>query len=249
MTPESLLEHLRSLALAYPETYEELPWGDRVAKVRNKMFAMYSLSKGHVHLTVKLPHSRESALLRSDTTPTGYGLGRSGWVSATLAPTVDRTLLAGWIEESFRVVAPRTLAREVPEGGPAPRVLPVPGPPAPQDAPLVLVVSDDVLRAERAAHGLTTRRVRSTQGTTDALDALADQPVAALLIDLGRSPAAALEIATQLAMIHFDGQLFLAGIRDAKSEAAIRVALPGAALYSRQPPGDPRVLEQVARAL
>ena len=33
-----LLAEVRALALSYPETTEEFPWGDRVVKVKGKVF-------------------------------------------------------------------------------------------------------------------------------------------------------------------------------------------------------------------
>lgn len=46
------------------------------------------------------------------TKPTGHGLGRSGWVTATFCPgeTVPLPLLLDWLEESFCAVAPKKVA-------------------------------------------------------------------------------------------------------------------------------------------
>jgi predicted DNA-binding protein (MmcQ/YjbR family) len=44
-------------------------------------------------------------------TPTGYGLGKAGWVSLTVGknePGID--LLSDWVDESYRMVAPKRLA-------------------------------------------------------------------------------------------------------------------------------------------
>ncbi len=67
-------------------------------------------------ISVKLPHSREAALTLDWTEPTGYGLGRAGWVSAHLrrAPSLDMALIKEWIDESYRAVAPKTLAAKLP---------------------------------------------------------------------------------------------------------------------------------------
>ena len=46
--------------------------------------------------------------------PTGYGLGKAGWVTVPLrAPGVDLQLLRDWIEESYRIVAPKQLVAEL----------------------------------------------------------------------------------------------------------------------------------------
>jgi predicted DNA-binding protein (MmcQ/YjbR family) len=102
---------LRKFALAYPETVEEFPWGHRAMKVRGKVFVFIALDEGVLSLSVKLPHSSASALVLPFVSPTGYGLGRSGWVTARFdgeaQPPVE--LLEEWIDESFRAVAPKRL--------------------------------------------------------------------------------------------------------------------------------------------
>jgi len=62
-------------------------------------------------LSVKLPESSEEALDLPFTKPTGYGLGKAGWVTATFGPT-DKPpveILKAWIRESYRAVAPKKL--------------------------------------------------------------------------------------------------------------------------------------------
>ena len=50
--------------------------------------------------------------------PTGYGLGRAGWVTVPLrAPGVSIGVLRDWVEESYRIVAPKRLVAEL-DGGP-----------------------------------------------------------------------------------------------------------------------------------
>jgi predicted DNA-binding protein (MmcQ/YjbR family) len=64
---------------------------------------------------VKLPDSREQALSMTGTEPTGYGLGRAGWISARYGPGEDVPvdILCDWIEESYRAVAPKKLVVEL----------------------------------------------------------------------------------------------------------------------------------------
>ena len=105
---------LRALALRYPEAHEDFPWGETVIKVRNKVFLF--LGKGEPFgLSVKLPESSAMALSLPFTEPTGYGLGKSGWITARFEkgrrPPLE--LLAAWIDESYRAVAPKTLVKKL----------------------------------------------------------------------------------------------------------------------------------------
>jgi predicted DNA-binding protein (MmcQ/YjbR family) len=106
---------VRSFALSLPETTEDHPWGEDVAKVRGKVFVFLgSESSERPRMTVKLVESHGHALSIEGAEPTGYGLGKSGWVTVPLrGPGVSRELLCDWIEESYRIVAPKTLVRQL----------------------------------------------------------------------------------------------------------------------------------------
>jgi predicted DNA-binding protein (MmcQ/YjbR family) len=113
---EKVRARLLEYALSLPEAWQDEPWeGDVVAKVGKKIFVFLGSDRGdgRVGLSVKLPVSVDEALAYPFTEPTGYGLGRWGWVSATFArgdsPPVD--LLEEWIEESYRAIAPKKLVK------------------------------------------------------------------------------------------------------------------------------------------
>jgi predicted DNA-binding protein (MmcQ/YjbR family) len=95
---------LRKVALAYPEAYEEMPWGHYAIKVRNKTFVFLAADSETFSLSTKLPSSAGEALKLPFASPTEYGLGRSGWVTGRF-PREDRLpfeLLKLWIDESYR---------------------------------------------------------------------------------------------------------------------------------------------------
>src|SRR2546423_816063 len=95
-------------ALGFPEAYEENPWGERVAKVKGKVFLFSSTFEGRLNLTVKLPESQEMAHALPFASPSGYGLGKHGWVHAQFGPEDEfpLDLLKDWIEESYCAIAP-----------------------------------------------------------------------------------------------------------------------------------------------
>lgn len=108
----ALETRLRTAALAYPETREDHPWGESAFKVRDKVFLFLFRGEDSLSLSMKLPVSREFALVWDFASPMGYGLGKSGWVTCKLdaGTEVDPDLLLGWLEESYRTVAPKKLA-------------------------------------------------------------------------------------------------------------------------------------------
>jgi predicted DNA-binding protein (MmcQ/YjbR family) len=108
---------VRRFALAYPEAHEDFPWGHRAIKVRGKAFVFMSKNEPGLSLSVKLPASAEGALQFPFCEPTHYGLGRSGWVTATFAPrdAVPLDVLESWIDESYRAVAPKKLVAQLGE--------------------------------------------------------------------------------------------------------------------------------------
>lgn len=107
---------LRELALTLPEAFEDFPWGDRVYKVRGKIFLFLHDADGNLGVGAKLPQSNAFALMMPGCTPTGYGLGKAGWVSGKFAPGDEPplNLLASWVRESYVAVAPKRLGKVLP---------------------------------------------------------------------------------------------------------------------------------------
>ncbi len=106
---------LRERALAFPDATEDFPWGHRALKVRGKAFAFLAIGEdGKLSLSVKLPRTGFQALALPFCAPTGYGLGRAGWVTATLPKSRPAAALRdqclAWLDESYRAVAPKRLA-------------------------------------------------------------------------------------------------------------------------------------------
>lgn len=102
---------IRAVALEYPEATEHFPWGERAVKVKGKVFLFMRGERDHISLSVKLPQTHFQALALPFTEPTGYGLGRSGWVTAKFSSSNADMLeqCREWIDESYRAVAPRKL--------------------------------------------------------------------------------------------------------------------------------------------
>jgi len=108
-------DRLRELALAFPEVREEFPWGHSAMKVKGKAFVFLSASEEGLSLSMKLPSSGVMALMLPFASPTGYGLGKSGWITCQFAPgdEIPFELLQEWLDESYRAIAPKKLVAKL----------------------------------------------------------------------------------------------------------------------------------------
>jgi predicted DNA-binding protein (MmcQ/YjbR family) len=114
--PPAVRRRLLTFSLSLPEAYEDHPWGESVAKVNKKVFVFLGAGDdpATVGMSVKLDESHEQALAVPGARPTGYGLGRGGWVTVPFRPTTPPlAVLKDWVEESYRRVAPRRLVSEL----------------------------------------------------------------------------------------------------------------------------------------
>ena len=115
---EEIVVELRKWGLSLPGAHGKSPWPDHDdLAVKDKTFAYLPPNGKAFTLSVKLPYTGYEALRLPFAEPTGYGLGKSGWVSFTPSeddiPDVEQ--LKSWIEESYRAQAPRKLVKELDE--------------------------------------------------------------------------------------------------------------------------------------
>ncbi len=107
---------LREFGLAYPGAHTKSPWpGHLDLAVNDKTFTYLSVDGEPLRISCKLPASSGLALTMPFTEPTPYGLGKSGWVSATFkdADTPPIELLKLWIDESYRAQAPKKFLKQL----------------------------------------------------------------------------------------------------------------------------------------
>ncbi len=115
---DAVLKQLRAFGLAYPGAHTKSPWpGHLDLAVNDKTFAYLSIEGEPFSISCKLPKSAHLALLLPHTQPTPYGLGKSGWVSAEFPDSLPPLeMLQQWIDESYRVQAPKKLVKQLDEG-------------------------------------------------------------------------------------------------------------------------------------
>jgi predicted DNA-binding protein (MmcQ/YjbR family) len=114
--PRATRRRILKFALGLPGGWEDHPWEEDVVKVGKKIFVFLGLDvePRNFAMIVKLRDSHEQALMVPGAEPTGYGLGRSGWVTVPpreTSPPLD--VLTDWVEESYRIVAPKQLVAEL----------------------------------------------------------------------------------------------------------------------------------------
>lgn len=114
------LPRLRKLCLRFPEAHEVEAWGEPTFRVRNKLFAMHASADNHhgagrPAVWVKAGPGNQELMVH--TAPHRFFVppyvGPSGWVGIWLDGEVDWEELAGLLEDSYRMTAPKRLLKEL----------------------------------------------------------------------------------------------------------------------------------------
>jgi predicted DNA-binding protein (MmcQ/YjbR family) len=106
-------DRMRTIALALPETSEEVTWGTDVNfRVRKKIF----LFPGEEQMTIKADPGERDALLATGRFHVAAYVGRFGWLTMDVPkrPTkADWDEIAELITTSYCLIAPKKLAATV----------------------------------------------------------------------------------------------------------------------------------------
>ena len=113
------LDRIQQMTERLPEAQrvDIVAWdGEPTFRVRGKNF-VFSDPTGR-NISVKLQKLEAEAVVATDAdaTPTGYGLGKHGWVSVALPAKVSAARwvqVEEWIRTSYTLVAPKRLAKQV----------------------------------------------------------------------------------------------------------------------------------------
>ena len=109
--PDVTLERIRDIALALPEAYEELTWGEVTLRVRKKIFVFPG--RGST-LMVKADREELEPLLGDPRFRPAPYLARGGWVQMDLAAApIDWDEIRELVLTSYCLIAPKTLSRQV----------------------------------------------------------------------------------------------------------------------------------------
>jgi predicted DNA-binding protein (MmcQ/YjbR family) len=109
------LEPLRAICLRFPEAVEAGGVGDPSWKVRDKIFAMQHGHADRPSVWFKAPPGVQELLVGAE--PARFFrppyVGHAGWVGAWLDVEIDWEELADFVEESYRITAPKRLSAQL----------------------------------------------------------------------------------------------------------------------------------------
>lgn len=110
------LEELRRICLVLPEAAEVETWDEPTFRVRGKIFAMYKAGDGGGSLWCKAPRGAQEVLVSAE--PARFFVppyvGHHGWIGVRLDGDVDWSEVADFVEDSYRLTAPRRLVARLP---------------------------------------------------------------------------------------------------------------------------------------
>jgi len=116
----SVLDQMRAICLALPDTKETLTWGQPHFRVGEKIFAGCGEEKGRVVIGFKLDMDHADAIIQDPRFWRAPYVGHKGWVSMDAGAVDDWSEVRPLVLESYRLIAPRrTVARL--EGGAPPK--------------------------------------------------------------------------------------------------------------------------------
>ena len=113
------MDRLEAIVARLPEAerVDIAEWGDHPTfRVAGKNFVFSD--QAATSLSLKLPKEEAAAVVATDPAvePSGYGLGRHGWISFAVDTAADDDRwqqLEEWVRTSYTLVAPKKLARVV----------------------------------------------------------------------------------------------------------------------------------------
>ncbi len=112
---QAISETLRTAALSLPETSEGTSCVNRAFKARKKNFLFIGEKPEGVRVMIKVGPSLDEAVTLAAERPQHVSVGKTGWVTllfpADRAPRTE--LLERWVNESFRMLAPKTLVKSL----------------------------------------------------------------------------------------------------------------------------------------
>lgn len=118
--PPDYLARAREVCLTLPEATEEVTWGHPNFRVRKKIFAGIGIGGDEIDattMTMKAAPGEQQSLL-AEGHPFFYPkyVGSKGWIGIVIDDDTDWDEVRELVTDSFRAVAPKTVARQLDDG-------------------------------------------------------------------------------------------------------------------------------------
>jgi len=113
--PETIAR-FRRICLELPEATEVEAWGHPTFRVKDKIFASAGAERGVWSFGMKTSHEMQAGLVECDRrfSIAAY-VGKHGWISMRVDDQIDWNQVRALVVESYRMIAPKSLAARVVE--------------------------------------------------------------------------------------------------------------------------------------
>ena len=109
---------LRKICLALPDATEKIAWGEPTWRVGGKLFAQMDThhhGADHIAVWLPMPLGAQEALVEADAEQFFVPpyVGHRGWVGVRIDRDPDWGVVAGLVEEAYRLIAPPRIAAKL----------------------------------------------------------------------------------------------------------------------------------------
>ena len=114
--PSEPITRFRRICLELPEATEMETWGHPTFRVREKIFASAGAEGGEWSFGMKTTHEMQAGLVATDPrfSVAAY-VGKHGWIHMRVDDEIDWNHVRALVVESYKMIAPKTLAARVKE--------------------------------------------------------------------------------------------------------------------------------------
>jgi len=110
---QTTLNNVRKICLELPETVETMTWGNPHFRVKDKIFCGFNDEKGVSKIGFKLEMGHAQAIIEDPRFCPAPYVGHKGWVSMTLDKAQDWQEVRKLVRESYYLIAPKKLAKQM----------------------------------------------------------------------------------------------------------------------------------------